>query len=116
MKDNMETNLSKSIDNVINHKNKSMNPIFAVFLAILFALLISTVNLILFIRSDMYEKVRIIQNPEQIIINNEVIDISSPLTVEEITEIRSDIDNLFTTLKDDVDYPENDISELSIGF
>lgn len=116
MKDKMDQNINKSVESVIGQKNKSINPITAVILAVMIALLISSVNLLLFVRSDMYEKVRLIQNPEQIIINDEAIDISSPLTVEELNDIKADIDKVFSTLKNEVDYPESDLSESIIGF
>lgn len=111
----MEQNIKNSVDSVVNNKVKSTNPLIAILTAVFISILISAVNLLLFIRSDMYEKVRLIQNPEQIIVNNEAIDISSPLTTEELVDIETDINNLFSSLKDDLDYPVSDLSEVELG-
>lgn len=117
MKDNfMEQEIKKSVKSLFGIRERTVHPAIAILVAIVIAGVISLVNLFLFIRSDMYEKVLLIQNPEQILVNDETIDISSPLSSDELKIISSDIDNLFESLKDDKDYPSEDISEASLGF
>lgn len=96
-------------------KSHSINPIGAVVGAIVVALLISAVNLVLFIRSDMYEKVKLIQNPEQVLDSDTILDTTSPLTSEQLNQIQKDISSEFELLRDDSDYSIYDISEISLG-
>jgi hypothetical protein len=96
-------------------KSKSINPVMAVICAVLLALIISTINLVLFIRSDMYEKVRRIQNPEQVLTSDEILDTSSPITSDQLKVIKKDIDSQFEKLRDDKDFSIYDVSEATLG-
>jgi len=96
-------------------KNRSINPVSAVMLAIIVSLVVSTVNLLLFINSDMYQKVKLIQNPEQVLSSNEAIDESSPLSSEDLSVIKKDIAKQFELMRDDVDFTVYDISEVTLG-
>lgn len=96
-------------------KKKNINPVVAVLAAIIIALIISVVNLYLFINSDMYEKVKLIQNPEVIKVELDNIDTSSILTSEDLNVIRRDIDSQFELLRDENDYSIYDVSEVSLG-
>lgn len=99
----------------ISTKNKSVNPITAIILAILLAIIISTINLALFVRSDMYEKVKLIQNPEQVLSDDTLLDTSSALDIENLNLLKKDIDGKFELLRDDTDFPVYDISESTLG-
>lgn len=103
------------IDQPAAKKDGSINPVGAVLGAIAVALVISTVNLILFIRSDMYEKVKLIQNPEQVLSSDASLDTTSPLTTEKLLQIQKDINSQFDLLRDDKDYSVYDIAEVSLG-
>lgn len=99
----------------VNKKNKSVNPVMAILVSIVIALIVSTVNLALFIRSDMYQKVKMIQNPEQVLSDDSTLDTSSALNVENLNLLKKDIDSKFELLSDDSDFPVYDISESTLG-
>lgn len=99
----------------ISTKNKSVNPVLAIALAIVVALVVSSINLALFIRSDMYEKVKLIQNPEQVLTDDSALDTSSALNVENLNLLKKDIDTKFELLQDDSDFSVYDISESTLG-
>jgi hypothetical protein len=99
----------------ISKNNKSVNPVLAVVLAIIIALIISTINLALFIKSDMYEKVKLIQNPEQVLTDDSTLDTSSALNVENLNLLKKDIDTKFELLREDSDFSVYDISESTLG-
>lgn len=96
-------------------KLKGMNTATAVVIAIVISLLVSVVNLFIFIRSDMHDKVKLIQNPSQQLTESSTLDISSPINAEQVQAIKLEIDNKFDILNDDQDYSVYDISESTLG-
>ena len=108
-------NISEQTEYRDTKKFKSTNPIMAVSFAIVLALIISAINLILFIRSDMYEKVKLIQNPVQVLPSEAILDTTSPLSVDELDMIKKGIDAQFSLLRDDNDFSIYDVSEISLG-
>lgn len=99
----------------ISTKRSGMSVTSAVVLATVISLSVATFNLFIFIRSDMYEKVRLIQNPVQQLSDGSTLDLSSPINSEQVLFIKQEINNRFDILKDDKDYSEYDISDSTLG-
>jgi hypothetical protein len=110
-----DTNIDEINNSASSSSKKNINPVAAVLVAIIIALTISAVNLYLFINSDMYEKVKLIQNPEVIKVELDNIDTTSVLTLEDLNVIKRDIDSRFELLRDENDYSIDDVSEVSLG-
>lgn len=110
-----DTKVDEINNSTSSGSKKNINPVVAVLVAIIIALIISAVNLYLFINSDMYEKVKLIQNPEVIKVEQDNIDTTSVLTVEDLNLIKKDIDSQFELLRDENDYSIYDVSEISLG-
>jgi len=96
-------------------KIKGMSTATAVVFAITISLLVSIINLFIFLRSDMHDKVKLIQNPSQQLIDSSTLDTSSPISAEQVKAIKLEVDNKFDILNDDQDYSVYDVSESTLG-
>lgn len=107
--------MTEAQEDSLTKKSRSINPVTAVLIAIVISLVVSAVNLLLFINSDMYQKVKLIQNPEQVLSSTEAIDESSPLSTGDLSTIREDISKQFELMREDVDFNVYDVSEVTLG-
>jgi len=105
----------EKINNEEPTKLKGISTVTAVAIAIAVSLFVSSLNLFIFLRSDMHDKVKLIQNPSQPYSDSLTLDISSPINAEQIQAIKLEINNRFDILKDDQDYSVYDISESTLG-
>lgn len=107
--------MTEAQEDSLTKKSRSINPVTAVLIAIVISLVVSAVNLLLFINSDMYQKVKLIQNPAQVLSSTEAIDESSPLSTGDLSTIREDISKQFELMREDVDFNVYDVSEVTLG-
>lgn len=102
-------------DGEVNIKPKGITTAGAITYAILISVIVTFFNLLMFLQSDMHEKVKLIQNPDQQTTDISDIDMSSPITADQLQLIKNDIDDKFDILKDEQDYSVYDISESTLG-
>ncbi len=94
-------------------EDKGTNPILAISIAIVLSLTLSGISLLVFLRSDTRETVRLIQQQSNDDASEEGISSEQPVTVEDLERIVNDVSNLQNSLPEEP--IENQYSDQILG-
>lgn len=93
------------------------NPVFAIGVAISIALVLSGINLMVFLRSETVETVRLIQEQTANDSNSgfEGIDTTTRPSEEDIDKIKNEITDYLNSISDQSDIQESQLSDQTLG-
>jgi uncharacterized protein HemX len=93
------------------------NPVFAIGVAITIALVLSGINLMVFLRSETVETVRLIQEQTANDSNSgfEGIDTTTRPSEEDIDKIKNEITDYLDSISDQSDIQESQLSDQTLG-